>query len=281
VKKHQDQIPVSRLCRFAGISRSGFYEWRNRKESTRDQRNGKLLPLIRTSFLSSRRAYGALRVREDLQEQGETCGKNRVARLMRLHGLRSVHRKKYRVQTTQSNHCLPIADNVIAQDFTAGSRDEKWGGDITYIPTREGFVYLATILDFYSRKIVGFSMSDSMTTELCTQALQQALITRQFPKNLIHHSDRGSPYASVDYRRLLQGHHVTQSMSRRGNCYDNAMVESFFHTLKVECVYQADYVTKQQAKEDISNYIHHFYNARRRHSSLDYLSPVQYESRAA
>ena len=221
--------------------------------------------------------YGAIRVHRDLRADGQVCSKNRIARLMQLHGLRSVHRRKYRPQTTQSNHPHSLSANLIEQDFSAEAPNQKWGCDISYIPTAEGWLYLAIVMDFYSRKIVGYATSQSLHTSLCTDALQRACVRRRPPQQLIHHSDRGVQYASLHYRQVLQDNHFVQSMSRKGNCYDNAMVESFFHTLKVERVHRKRYLTRQEATTNIQNYIDGFYNPVRRHSALDYLSPNLYE----
>jgi transposase InsO family protein len=277
IQEHKKTYPVSQLCRFFKLSRSGFYHWKNRPESKRSKENCALGVQIVSIFEASRKTYGSRRIHRELQDQGVICGKNRIARLMQAQGLQSAHKKRFKPKTTDSNHNLPTAPNVINQNFGSSKPNEKWACDITYVPTQEGFVYTAVVIDLFSRKVIGLSIHDSMKTELCTNALTMALNLRQPPKELIHHSDRGSQYASYDYTTLVQRHSLIQSMSRTGNCYDNAMVESFFHTLKVECVYPNKYQTKQQAKEDIQNYIHNFYNNQRRHSSLDYLSPNQYE----
>jgi transposase InsO family protein len=200
---------------------------------------------------------------------------------MRQEGLKSSHAKKFRVVTTDSDHHLPVAPNLMAQDFVADKPNEKWAGDITYVRTQEGWLYLATIIDLYSRKIVGLAMADHLRKELCTEALRSSLAFRQPDQQLLHHSDRGSQYASDDYQEILRQHGCIVSMSRKGNCYDNAVVESFFHTLKVECVYQTNYQTRQHAKEDITDYIFNFYNCSRKHSALDYQAPIQYEQMAA
>lgn len=212
-----------------------------------------------------------------MKDQGIACGKNRVARLMRKHGIVSVHRKRYRPQTTPSKHRLPIVENLVDQDFQAASVNQKWGGDITYVPTDEGWLYVSVLLDFHSRKVVGSATGNSLQTELCCRALTQACLLRRPPAEVIHHSDRGVQYASQEYRDVLRQHRFTQSMSRKGNCYDNAMVESFFHTLKVERTHRQRYRTREEARKDIENYIHCFYNVKRRHSSLDYRSPNDYE----
>jgi len=273
---HQDQVSIQALCQFVKISRSGYYDWLHRKESARSKANRALSVAINASYAESDQAYGAIRVHRDLKDEGYSCSKNRVARLMRQAGIKSVHAKKYRPCTTDSKHKLPVAANLIGQDFSVTAPNRKWGGDITFIPTKEGWLYLAVVLDFYSRKVVGFAMQNSLQTSICSNALNMACLMRRPPTELIHHSDRGSQYASNEYRAVLAKHGFKQSMSRKGNCYDNAMVESFFSTLKKERVHRQKYQTKLQAKEDIKNYINK-YNQKRRHSSLDYMSPNQYE----
>ena len=277
INELKNEYCVSDLCDFMGVSRSGYYAWDAPEESFRSKENRKLSIEIKALFHESDETYGAIRIHDDLKEKNIACSKNRVARLMALEGLKSVHKRKFKPMTTDSKHTLPIANNVIAQDFTVKGPNEKWGGDITYIPTQEGFLYLAIVMDFYSRKIIGFALEDRMKADLCVRALAMALVLRNPPKSLIHHSDRGSQYASYLYTDLIHSNGFTQSMSRKGNCYDNAMVESFFHTLKVERVHRKTYQTKQQAKEDITQYIQNFYNTKRKHSALDYQAPNKYE----
>ena len=261
----------------AQISRAGYYEWLGREESLRSRENRSLSVRIAAIYQEYRQVYGALRIHRELAAQGYACGKHRVARLMKAAGLKSVHRRKHRPQTTNSKHGLAIADNLIRQDFSAKAPNQKWGCDISYIPTGEGWLYLAIVLDFYSRKIVGYALGDSLQTSLCSEALRQACLRRNPPAELIHHSDRGVQYASLEYRRILEEHCLMPSMSRKGNCYDNAMVESFFHTLKVELIHRRRYPSRQEAINDIQDYIQGFYNSIRRHSSIDYLSPNLYE----
>lgn len=278
MKQHAQRISIDRLCRLAGISRSGYYECLNRGESVRQKANRTLLVSITAAYHESRQTYGAIRIHRELKDQGIACSKNRVARLMRKGRIVSVHREKYRPQTTQSNHSLNVAENIVDQNFQATGVNQKWGGDISYVPTDEGWLYLSVLLDFHSRKVVGSATGDSLQAQLCCRALKQACALRQPPAELVHHSDRGVQYASQEYRGLLRQHRFTQSMSRKGNCYDNAMVESFFHTLKVELTHRKRYRTREEARKEIENYIHCFYNTRRRHSSLDYRSPNEYEN---
>lgn len=281
IEDHQGLLPVEKLCRLAGVSRSGFYQRKSRPKSARRLEDEKLLFQIRFFFHRSRKNYGCRKIADDLKDLGLVCSKSRVHRLMRQEGLRSSHTKKFRVVTTDSKHAHPVQENILNREFHAPKPNQKWASDITYIPTQEGWLYLAAVLDLHSRKVIGLAMEDHMKTSLCTKALKSAFTFRQPPKALIHHSDRGSQYASEDYQVILKNHGCVVSMSRKGNCWDNAVVESFFKTLKVECVYQTTYSTKQQAKEDITDYIYNFYNCARKHSALDYKSPVDYELCAA
>lgn len=268
---------IGPLCRVLKVSRSGYYEWQQREESARLRSNRQLGVLIRSTFHASDETYGARRIQRDLQGQGHVAGKNRIARLMHLAGLRSVHRRKYRPQTTDSQHGHAVSPNIIHQDFTAKQPNQKWGCDISYVPTAAGWLYVAIVMDFYSRKIVGWSTGSSLATTLCCEALQKACLRRNPPQDLIHHSDRGVQYASEQYRNVLAAQQFVQSMSRKGNCWDNAMVESFFHTLKVERVHRQKYRTRAEARTDVQDYIERFYNNWRMHSALEYKCPTQYE----
>lgn len=269
---------ISFLCRVCKVSRSGYYEWVNREESKRDKSNNALIVQIKSIHSESRKTYGSIRIKKELASNGKKVSKNRIARLMQKEGIKSVHRAKFKPSTTDSKHNLAVASNVIHQDFTTTGPNEKWGCDITYIPTKEGWLYLAIVLDFYSRRVVGWAFDDSLHAELCCDALEMALLRRNSPEELIHHSDRGVQYASNKYCQLLKENKFIQSMSRKGNCYDNAMTESWFHTYKVECVQQVQYQTRAQARLSGIDYIENFYNTKRRHSSLDYLSPIDYEN---
>lgn len=278
MKDNSNSHAVMFLCSLAQVSRSGYYDWLGRSESNRSRENRSLLVMIKSSYHESRETYGAIRVHRDIHNQGTECGKNRVARLMKVSGLKSIHKLKYRPQTTQSKANDLVSPNVISQDFTAKTENQKWGCDISYIETKEGWLYLAIVMDFFSRKIVGFDIGFSLQADLCCRALEKAFSLRLPPRELIHHSDRGTQYASFPYRQLLKKHAVIQSMSRKGNCYDNAMVESFFHTLKVELVYRQKYSTREEARRSIEQYIMSFYNNKRLHSSLGYRSPVEFEN---
>lgn len=266
------------MCRVLNVSRSGYYEWEKGIESKRAKENRVLSVQIKAVYNEMRQTYGAIRIHKELAEKGKKCSKNRVARIMKNENIQSVHRAKFRVSTTDSKHCQPVADNILNQDFLATMPNEKWGADITYIKTGEGFLFLAVVLDLFSRKIIGWAVSDTLHSDLCCNALRMALARRNPPVELVHHSDRGVQYASEIYRQLLTNNKFSQSMSRKGNCYDNAMVESFFHSLKVECVNRKNYLNRFAARIDIADYIENFYNSKRRHSSLDYLSPVNYEA---
>ena len=230
---------------------------------------------VSSEFDKSKQTYGALRITKALSFKGIKASKKRVLSLMKAMGLVSVHRKKYRVCTTDSKHNNPVAPNILNRDFDSDKPNQKWTGDITYIHTLERFLYLAVIMDLFSRKIIGMEMSDSMREELCLTALGQALALRQPAKDLIHHTDRGSQYAGNLYQETLYNQHCVVSMSRKGNCWDNAPTESFFGTLKKECVLTHTFQTRKEAQKTIEDYILNFYNQERLHSSLDYLSPAE------
>lgn len=278
IKEHAREFAVHLMCQALEVSRSGYYAWCKRPPSERALSDEELLVHIREIFHENRRTYGYPRVYRELAERGIRCGKHRVARLMRQDDLRTVHKRRYRV-TTQSKHDRPVAPNVLGQDFQAEAMNEKWLTDITFIPTDEGWLFLAPILDLYSRRVVGWAMEPYLDRRLTLKALKMALAWRQPAKGFLHHSDRGGQYASDDYQALLETHEALISMSRRCNVYDNAPMESFFATLKVELIHRRHYFTRAEAKADIFEYIEVFYNRRRRHSSLGYLSPVDFEHR--
>lgn len=267
------------LCRVLDVSVSAYYAWRKRQPSRRQQEDERLSETIQRVHAESHKRYGSPRVHAELQAQGIRCGRKRVARLMRQAGLRGKCKWRRRLCTTDSKHKLPVAENVLKQDFTAEQPNAKWVADITYIPTDEGWLYLAAVVDIFSRKVVGWAMDATMTSELVERALDAALLTRRPPPGLLHHSDRGSQYASHDYRARLQAAQVQVSMSRTGNCYDNALMESFWATLKTELVEDQSYASHAAARHDILLYIEGFYNLRRRHSALGYLTPAEFEQR--
>jgi transposase InsO family protein len=267
---------VERMCRVLGVSRSGYYGWRKRPESKRYKENEKLLMYIKESYQRSDRTYGSPRILEDLRAEGFRCGKNRIARLMRDNAIVAKTKRKYKA-TTNSKHNLPVAPNLLNQRFSATGPNKVWVSDITYIPTLEGWLYLAVIIDVFSRQVVGWAMSKRQTTDLVSKALYQAIGRRRPPLDCIYHSDRGVQYASKDFRDVLKQYGFLQSMSRKGNCYDNAVAESFFHTLKTEHVYWHRYTTRAEARQSIFEYIEMFYNRQRRHSALGYRSPISFE----
>lgn len=270
---------VTRLCDVMRVSRRGYYDWLNRPESQRSVANRQLLEMIKTLFYQHREVYGAPRIYEALRQRGYHCSLNRVARLMRVHRLLPKTIKKFRI-TTDSRKSRHPAANILDRQFESDQPNEKWVADVTYIPTREGWLFLATVLDLYSRKIVGWSMNDRLTSELAQQALQHAIDGRLPKPGLIVHSDRGKEYYASEYQQLLTRYGLICSMSKRGDCYDNAVMESFFHSLKVEEVHHRDFKTRVEAKTALFSYIELFYNRQRLHSSIGYLSPVAFEDRA-
>ena len=265
------------MCQVLGVSASGYYAWRRRRPSARQEANEALVERIKEIHVESDETYGSPRVHAELAAQGIRCNKKRVERLMREHDIQARQRKRRRPRTTDSNHRLPVAPNVLNREFTAEAPNQKWVTDITYIPTAEGWLYLAAVMDLYSRRIVGWSMACRLTSTLVKDALKLAVAQRQPDPGLVHHSDRGSQYASADYRVLLTAHGMVASMSRTGDCYDNAPIESFFGTLKTERVHHRHYRTRAEARQDIFNYIEVFYNRKRRHSALGYQSPAEFE----
>jgi putative transposase len=281
IDQHRDHWPVRMQCKVLGVSSSGFYAWCKRQPSKRAVANQNLLGHIRRIHWDSHQRYGSPRVHAALRAEGQLVSRRRVEKLMRLNDLQAITKRRVRITTTDSRHNLPVAPNVLDRNFGALSPNDKWLADITYIPTDEGWLYLATVLDLFSRKIVGWAMRDHMRTELPLAALTMA-IQRQRPQpGLIHHSDRGSQYASGDYQAMLADAGMTPSMSRKGNCWDNAPMESFFHTLKTELVHHRNYTTKEEAKRDLFQYIEGFYNRQRIHSAINYLTPEQMEKSAA
>lgn len=276
IAEDASRLPVRRKCHLAEVPRSTFYVSRDRPESKRERRNRCLLVWIKEAFDQSRHTYGSRRIYAELHKRGICCSVNRIARLMKEHGIVAVQHRKYR-PTTDSKHDFPVAPNRLGRNFEADQRNRVWVADITYIPTDEGWLYLATELDLYSHRIVGWSLSSRISRQLVLDALNQAVGLRRPGTGLIHHSDRGVQYACGDFQKLLKRCGMVPSMSRKGDPYDNAVAESFFRTLKVELVYRWRFRTRAEAKAVIVEYIELFYNRRRRHSSLDYLSPAEYE----
>jgi transposase InsO family protein len=264
------------MCRVLGVSRAGLYAAGRRGPSCRAQANAGLRAEIRAIHATSRQTYGSPRVHAELRARGRRCGRHRVARLMRADGLQPRRRRRFRV-TTQSRHGHPTAANVLARRFAVGALNQVWAGDITFLPTREGWLYLAVLLDLGSRRVIGWAVRATLEQGLTLAALQMALRRRQPGPGVVHHSDRGSQYACGAYRAALLAHGLTRSMSRTGDCWDNAAVESFFGTLKRELVDGADWATRAEAETAISAYLEGWYNRQRRHSALGYVSPVVYE----
>lgn len=277
IARRRDQHSVRTMCRLLAVSRSGYYAWRHRGESARVHRNRELTRLIRQVHLESRGVYGARKVHRELRAFGEACGRHRVARLMREAGLKGCPKRRFRRRAdTPPSH--PIAANVLNQDFTATRVNERWASDITFISTRQGWLYLAVVMDLYSRRIVGWAMDRRVGRQLVMEAMTMALRYRCPRGPLLHHSDRGPQYLSDDFRDLLDKHGIECSMSARGHCYDNAPVESFFSLLKRERIRRRIYPRREEARADVFDYIEVFYNRRRRHATLDYLSPVEFEN---
>jgi putative transposase len=273
-----EQWTIQEMARVLDVSRSGYYAFMRAKLGKRKQENEVLTSVIRNIFTKSRETYGSPRIQKELEAQGYRCSRPRVARLMKLAGIKAKMRRSYKT-TTRVDTRREAAPNLLNQDFSASSPNEKWVADISYISTQEGWLYIALVLDLFSRKIVGISMGESLETKLVSRALEQALRRRNPESGLVHHSDKGCQYTSAPFQALLAENEITCSMSGTGNCYDNAVMESFFHTLKTELVYCEHYASRHQAKQSIFEYIEIFYNNERRHSSLDYLSPAEFEKR--
>jgi putative transposase len=280
IQTEKATYPVRLMCRTLLVSASGFYAWCRRGLSQRAREDAALKVEIRAAHAASNKTYGSPRVHRDLKADGQRVGRKRVARLMQEEGLEGQKKRRFRV-TTDSRHSYPVAPNALNRDFTASAPNKVWVTDITYIWTREGWIYLAAILDLFSRRVVGWSADSYIDRTLAIDALGMALRTRRPEPGLIHHSDRGVQYASGDYQKVLTDHGITCSMSRKGDCWDNAVAESFFSTLKAELVYRTDFVSRSQAFASLFEYIEAFYNGRRRHSANGYVSPVEHEAAAA
>ena len=278
IAQHLSDQPVERACNVLEVSRSGFYAWRDRPASSHLRRRAELATKIQAIHADNRRVYGSPRIFKALRAQGEPVSENTVAKVMRSEGLRGKVKRKFVPRTTDSAHDRPIAPNVLDRQFQAPAPNRKWAGDITYIPTDEGWLYLAGVIDLCSRRIVGWSMADHMQTDLVADALNMAIARRGPGPGLLHHSDRGVQYASDDYQGLLGRHEIQVSMSGKGDCWDNAVMESFWATLKTELVHHEHYATRQEARKSIFEYIEVFYNRKRLHSSLGYVSPETFEA---
>ena len=276
IEEHRAFWPLWAMLRALGVAKSGYFAWRHPSESPRAIEDRSLTARIRVIHAGGRQTYGSPRVYQQLKAEGITVGRKRVERLMRSAGIRVTPPRRF-VVTTDSTHDLPVAPDLLQQDFSAPAPDQRWVTDITYIPTHAGWLYLAAVMDLYSRRIVGWAMQGDLSTSLVLRALDMAVTTRQPRPGLIHHSDRGSQYASLAYRNALSDQGILPSMSRRACCYDNAAMESFFHTLKMDMVHRHDFRTHQQAKSAIFEYIEVFYNRIRLHSTIGYSSPVAFE----
>ena len=280
---HEKQ-EISHACSVLSISASGYYAWLSRPACARRDEDERLWQKIKQHWETSRRTYGRHRITQKLREDGEVIGKNRVEKIMKENEIQGVGKKKFKPQTTNSNHDLPVADRIFKTETAkvqVTKPNQYWGGDITYIPTKEGWLYLSIFLDLFTRKVVGHAMRDEMPKELIMESLEMALKRQGIgsDEKITAHSDRGSQYAADGYRKMLVENNVVASMSRRGNCYDNAFVESFFRTLKVELVYQEEFKTKKEAQSKIFEFIEVWYNRQRIHSSLDYMTPAAYEEK--
>ncbi|NPC93066.1 IS3 family transposase [Bacillus sp. WMMC1349] len=280
IEKHRHEFRVAKMCEVLGVWKSGYYDWRNRDKSEQKKRREKLTAEVKRVYMESKRRYGSPKITEQLKQEGWDVSQKTVTRIMSENDLRSKTVKKYKA-TTNSKHSYPIYPNVLKQNFHVDKPGAVWVGDITYVWTREGWLYLATIMDLFSRRIIGWEMSRRMTKELTITALKRA-INQQLPqKGLIHHSDRGSQYAAYDYQAVLRDYKITTSMSRKGNGYDNACIESFHSVIKKELIFHQKYQTRAEAKRSIFAYIMTFYNYKRIHSSIGYLSPIAYEKKYA
>ena len=274
MEEYRHRFRVNNMCNVLNVSRSGYYAWKSRRPSKRQQINEELLGHIRSVHSKSRKLYGSPRITAELNDDGIPCGKNRVARIMKNNGIRATLKRPIRRRTTDSRHPYALAANLLIQ---RRQTEGVWAADITYVPTREGWLYVSAVMNVESRKIIGLSMGKHLCQDLASAALKDALQTQKPPEGLIHHSDRGRQYASYAYQSLLKDNGITPSMSRRGNCYDNAYMESFFGTLKTELVHGQRYQRRQDARLSIFEYVMVFYNRKRKHSALGYKSPEQYE----
>lgn len=271
----RDSYPLQAMCELLEVSTSGYADWKKCGGPTHWPSDEQLLALIRSVHAQYRQAYGSPRITEELKSRGIPVSRDRVRRLMKANGIRARHKRRYKA-TTDSKHALPVAPNLLDRQFRTNAPDQVWTADLTYIPTREGWLYLAVVMDLYTRMIVGWIMDSRMTRELVMNALRMARFRRKPMPGLLHHSDRGSQYCSGDYRALLEEYGMVASMSRKGNCWDNAPTESFFNSLKNEHVFHEDYATREEATRDMFDYIERFYNRKRRHSALGYRSPAQH-----
>lgn len=281
IREHRTQFKLKTLCHLLAVSRSGYYEWllQVERKQRRQQQKAEFDQEVARLFAKHKSRSGARRLQRILVKQGHACNRKTVAASLRRQGLVAKAARKFKA-TTNSNHNLPVFDNLLGQDFTATAPNQKWVGDITYLGTDEGWLYLAVVIDLFSRQVIGWAMGERMTADLVCDALQMAIFKRKRPKGVVVHSDRGSQYCSHAYRDLLQKYQLLGSMSAKGNCYDNACAESFFHSLKVEAIQGERFATREHMKQTVFEYIETDYNRNRLHSTLGYLSPVDFEAKA-
>jgi len=276
IQQHEQQFSVGLMCRLLAVSRSGYYQWKKRPPSKRSQTREALSAEVQRVFEDERARAGSPRIAKRLNDEGHRASRHTVAKIMKNQGWRAKARKKYKA-TTHSNHTLPVAPNLLAQNFEADAPDQKWVSDITYIWTDEGWLYLAVVLELYSRRVIGWAIAERMTAKLVCDALIMALWRRHLPQGVIVHSDRGSQYCSAAYQKLLDKHQLVCSMSKKGDCYDNAAMESWNHSLKVEAIHSERFLTRAIAKQHVFDYIEVYYNRKRLHSKLGYMSPEAFE----
>jgi transposase InsO family protein len=279
IQRHTHEFQITRMVKVLGVSRSGYYDWRarQRQPSARTLRQAALDAQVRQAFVAAKSRNGAIRLSQDLEELGVSRNRKTIGKSLNRQGLKAKAAKKFKA-TTNSRHSLPVAPNLLQQDFNAPAPNRKWVGDITYLWTNEGWLYLAVVLDLFSRKVVGWAMSDRMAAQLACDALRMALWRRRMPQGVIVHTDRGSQYCGKEYQALISGHKLLCSMSAKGNCYDNACAESFFHSLKVEAIHGENCETRQAMRERVFEYIEVDYNRTRRHSANGYISPELFEA---
>lgn len=277
IRDHSDEFAVQKMCQVLSVSRSGYYSWLNREPSQKQLTNEELKIKIAEIYWQSRGTYGSPRIYRQLVIKGYNYNIKRIERLMKVMGLKAIQKRKFK-RTTHSDHDFPLKKNLLNRNFNVTQPNKVWVSDITYVPTKEGWLYLAVVIDLYSRRVVGWSMNKRMTKQLVIKALEMAIQNRKPSKGLIFHSDRGSQYASHDFQQTLWKYVIRSSMSRKGDCWDNAVAESFFSTIKTELIFHNRYQSRKQAKKDIFEYIEIFYNRIRLHSTLDYKSPEDYEN---
>ena len=273
-ENHTPDISVRKICEMLEVSESGYYKWLRKKSSKREKEEKEVLAEIEAIFFEHKKRYGSPRIAEVLQDRGYTIGENRVARIMKKYGISATFKKKYKIQTTDSAHSFQISPNILKQNFNFDKLNTAWASDITYLPFTGGFLYLCVIIDLCNRETIGWSVANHMRTEMATEALEKAVQVQNPGPGLIFHSDRGSQYASDEFRTLLEKYQMRQSMSRKGNCYDNAVVESFFHTIKNEEIREKNYQSLVDARINLFDYTEVYYNRNRKHSYLNYISPM-------